>query len=146
MRWLCGGGGRGPGRTHTKPVSNKAMVWVGEKKLTNKRQPHELETNDGEYGEGDPEDRLTVDGEPEEATIGRVDGLGAGLAALEDPVAVAGGRVDLIPPAQTDEASTGDVLQVVEVHGQQQDGDDEDHDHVVREDDAKEVDEKGGCG
>ena len=117
----------------------------GEEKLTNKRQPHKLETNDGEDGEGDPEDGLAVDGEPEEAAVCRVDGLGAGFAALEDPVAVAGGGVDLIPPAQTNETSAGNVLQVVKVHGQQQDGNDEDHDHVVREDDAEEVDEEGGC-
>ena len=117
----------------------------GEEKLTNKRRPHKLETYDGEDGEGDPEDGLAVDGEPEEAAVGRVDGLGAGFAALEDPVAVAGGGVDLVPTAQTNEASAGNVLQVVEVHGQQQDGNDEDHDHVVREDDAEEVDEEGGC-
>ena len=116
----------------------------GEEKLTNKRQPHKLETNDGEDGEGDPEDGLAVDGEPEEAAVCRVDGLGAGFAALEDPVAVAGGGVDLVPPAQADEAAASDVLEVVEVHGQQQDGDDEDHDHVIGKDDAEEVDEEGG--
>ena len=102
----------------------------GEEKLTNKRQPHKLETNDGEDGEGDPEDGLAVDGEPEEAAVGGVDGLGAGFAALEDPVAVAGGGVDLVPPAQTNEASAGNVLQVVEVGCEQQDGDDEDEDEV----------------
>ena len=118
---------------------------AGEIELTDEGKPHELEADDGEDGEGDPEDGLAVDGEPEEAAVGGVDGLGTGLAALEDPVTVAGGGVDLIPPAQTNETSAGNVLQVVEVHGQQQDGNDEDHDHVVREDDAEEVDEEGGC-
>jgi len=39
-------------------------------------------------------------------------------------------RVDLVPPAQADEPAARDVLEVVEVGGQQQDGDDEDEDEV----------------
>ena len=102
----------------------------GEEKLTNKRQPHKLETYDGEDGEGDPEDGLAVDGEPEEAAVGGVDGLCAGLAALKHPLGVARGRVDLVPPAQPDEPAAGDVFQVVEVAGEEEDGDDEDEDAV----------------
>jgi hypothetical protein len=35
-------------------------------------------------------------------------------------------RIDFVPPAETDEASTGDVLEVVEVSGEEEDGDYED--------------------
>lgn len=118
-----------------------------ERALTNERQPDEVEASDGQDGEGGPQDGLRVHGEPEEAGIGGVDDLGAGLAALEDPLAVAGRGVDLVPPPQAHEAAAGDVLEVVEVGGQQEDGDDEDEHHAFREEEeAEEVHEEGGCG
>jgi hypothetical protein len=40
----------------------------------------------------------------------------------------AGLRVDFVPPAQADEAAAGDVFEVVEVGGEEEDGDDEDED------------------
>lgn len=43
---------------------------------------------------------------------------------------VAGGRVDFVPPAQPDEAAAGDVFEVVEVGGEEEDSDDEDEDEV----------------
>jgi predicted dienelactone hydrolase len=95
---------------------------------TNQGQPNQSQPNQYEQGQADPQQRLDVDGEPEEAAVGGVDVLGAGLARLEDPVAVARGGVDLVPPAQADEAAAGDVLEVVEVGGEEEDGDDEDHD------------------
>lgn len=95
---------------------------------TNEGQPQELELDEGQDGEQDPENGLYVEREPEEAAIGRVDDLGPGLAALEDPFGVARGRVDLVPPPQADEAAACDVLEVVEVGGEEEDGDDEDHD------------------
>ena len=51
---------------------------------------------------------------------------------LEHPRAAAGARVDLVPPPQADEPPAGDVLQVVEVGRQQEDGEDEDEDAVCR--------------
>ena len=60
-------------------------------------------------------------------------------------MAVAGLGVDLVPPAQAYEAAAGDVLEVVEVGGEQQDGDDEDEDEVGCEKDTEQVDEEGGC-
>ena len=50
------------------------------------------------------------------------------------------GGVDFVPPAQAYEAAAGDVFEVVEVGGQEQDGDDEDEDEICREQDAEEVD------
>jgi hypothetical protein len=46
-------------------------------------------------------------------------------------VRVAGGCVDLIPPAQTNESPAGNVLQVVEVGREKQEGQDEDEDAGV---------------
>jgi len=52
--------------------------------------------------------------------------------------------VDLVPPAEAYEAAAGDVLEVVEVGGQKEDGDDEDEDEVFGEEEAEEeVDEEG---
>lgn len=54
--------------------------------------------------------------------------------------------IDFIPPSQADEPSSGDIFQIVEIHGEQDDGDDEDHDEVGCEEHAEEVDEETGCG
>jgi hypothetical protein len=59
---------------------------------------------------------------------------------------LAGAGVDFVPPAQADEAAPGDVLKVVEVGGQEEDGDDEDEDEVGGEEEAEEVDEEGSWG
>ena len=100
----------------------------GVKPHTNQGQPYKAQADDDQQGQGNPQQRLDVDGKPEEATVGGVDLLGAGLARLEDPVAVARGRVDLVPPPQPDEAAAGDILEVVEVGREQKNRDDEDHD------------------
>ncbi|EFW99444.1 transcription factor [Grosmannia clavigera kw1407] len=64
---------------------------------------------------------------PEEAAVGGVvDAARCRVAALKDPVAVARLRVNLIPPAKADETAAGNVLEVVEVGSQQENGDDED--------------------
>lgn len=98
--------------------------------LTDERQPDEHEAHQGQHGQGDPQQRLGVVGEPEEAAVGRVDGLCAGLAALKHPLGVARRGVHLVPPAQPDQPAAGDVLDVVEVGGEQEDRDDEDEDAV----------------
>lgn len=68
-------------------------------------------------------------------------------------MAVAGLRVDLVPPAQADEATAGNVLEVVEVGGQQEDGENEDEDprrkrergNCQGEGGADRTDKEGGC-
>ncbi|RDW94215.1 Zn(II)2Cys6 transcription factor [Aspergillus mulundensis] len=65
---------------------------------------------------------------PEEALVRGGDSPAPGLRALKDPVRVAGGGVDFVPPAQADEAAAGDVLEVVEVCGEEEEGEDEDED------------------
>jgi antitoxin (DNA-binding transcriptional repressor) of toxin-antitoxin stability system len=117
----------------------------GEKsQLTDKRQPLEPDIDDGDEGEGEPQRGLRVQRQPEEAGVGRVDDLGAGLAALEDPLAVARREVDLVPPPQPYEPAPCDVLEVVEVGGEQQDRDDEDEHQVLGEEHAEEIDKKRG--
>jgi len=102
------------------------------RKLTNKRQPDEHEAHEGQYGQRDPQQRLDVVGQPEEAAVRGVDGLGSRLAALKHPVGVARGRVDLVPPSQPDEPAAGYVFQVVEVAREEEYGDDEYEDAVFR--------------
>jgi hypothetical protein len=57
---------------------------------------------------------------------------------------VSGLSVDFVPPAEAYEAPTGDILEVVEVGCEEEDGDDEDKDEVASEEEAEEVDEEGG--
>lgn len=95
---------------------------------TDEGQPQKLQAHNGQDGQQDPQQRLDVQRQPEEPAIGGVDDLCPGLARLKDPFGVARLRVDLVPPPQTDEPPPRDVLEVVEVCGEEQDGDDEDHD------------------
>jgi hypothetical protein len=53
------------------------------------------------------------------------------------------GKIDFVPPAQSNETTAGDVFEVVEVGGEEEDGEDEDEDEVVYEEEAEEVDEEG---
>ena len=85
--------------------------------LTNQREPDELEAHERHDGEQDPQHGLRVQGNPEEALVRRVLLPAAFLGALKHPAAVARGGVDLVPPAQADEAAPGNVLEVVEVGG-----------------------------
>lgn len=103
-----------------------------EGQLTDKREPQQLEPHNRQDGHENPPDGLDVQRQPEEPAVGGIDDLGAGLAALKHPLGLASGRVDLVPPTQADEAAPGNVFQVVKVGGEEEDGDDEDHDPVLR--------------
>jgi hypothetical protein len=84
-------------------------------KLTNKGQPDEHETHEGQYRQRNPQQRLDVVCQPEKPAVRGIDGLGPGLAALKHPLGVARGRVDLVPPSEPDEPAAGYIFQVVEV-------------------------------
>ena len=56
---------------------------------------------------------------------------------------VAGGSVDFVPPPQADKTATCNILKVVEVKTQQEEGEDEDEDEVADEEDAEEVHQEG---
>lgn len=108
------------------------MTLPGGAELTDERQPQELQAHQRQNGHQYPQHGLQVQRQPEEAAVGRVDDLGAGLAALKHPLRVTRLGVDFIPPAEPDEAAAGNVLEVVEVAGEEEDGDDEDHDPEKR--------------
>lgn len=118
-------------------------------KLTNKRQPDELQLDQRHNRQRHPQRRLRVQRQPEEPLVRRIHELPARLVrlrrALKYPVRVAGLGVDFVPPSEAYQASARDVLQVVEVGGEEEHGDDEVQDEGAAEDDAaEEVDEKGG--
>ena len=98
--------------------------------LTNQRQTDKFELDDGNDGQCDPQGWLDVQTQPEKALVGRADLTSLGISALKDPTAVARGLVDLVPPPQSHQSAPGNVLQVVEVGGKEDDGDDEDKDTV----------------
>ena len=58
---------------------------------------------------------------------------------FKNPMRLSSSGVDFVPPSQTDEAAAGDVFQVVEVDGEEEEGQDEDEDEVGDEEDAEEV-------
>ena len=86
-----------PGGEKGEGGKTKRLRWERDPR-TNQRQPYEPQPDDDEQGQANPQQRLDVDGEPEEAAVGRVDFFSAGLASLEDPVAVSRCRVDFVPP------------------------------------------------
>jgi hypothetical protein len=63
---------------------------------------------------------------PKESTISRIHNFRARLRTLENPLRVPGLRIDLVPPAQADKAAPGYVFYVVEIGGEEEDGDYED--------------------
>jgi hypothetical protein len=111
------------------------------KKLTNKRQPNKLQTRQRHDRQKHPQHRLRIQRNPKEALIRRIDLPHLRIRALKHPSAVPRARIHLVPPAQADEPPPRDVLEVVEVGGQEQDGDYEDEDEVGGEEaEAEEVD------
>lgn len=101
---------------------------------TNCNQPNQvLQPDNGQNGQAYPQRRHDVHAQPEEAFVGLVIVAGALGRGLEDPVTVARRGVDFIPPSQSDQAPAGDVLEVVEVDGQEEQGQDEDEDEVADE-------------
>lgn len=99
-----------------------------DKKLTNKRQPQKLQPYNRQNRHQNPPHRLHVQRQPEEAAVRRVDLPRARLQALKHPLRLARLRVDLVPPPQADQPPARNVLEVVEIRGQQQNRNDEDHD------------------
>lgn len=113
--------------SHKPTVSRKE-----EKGLTNKRQPDELKLYQRNYAESYPQEWLGVDGQPEETTIRRIDLLDGRIARLKNPMGVTALSINFVPPPQPNESSAGNVFQVVEVDGEEDDCDDEDHDTAAR--------------
>jgi hypothetical protein len=111
---------------------------------TDQRQPNRLQQR--EKGQHNPQHRLHIQRHPEEALVRHILLPALGIRRLKNPAPVARCAVHLVPPAQSDQAPSGNVLEVVEVDGEEQDRDDEDEDEVAGEElQAKEVDEERCC-
>lgn len=123
----------------TLPIPSKEKK--NRTQLTDKRQPNRLQTNHRNHSKHNPQHGLGIQRKPKEALIRRIDVARLRVRALKDPAPVARRAVDFVPPAQADEAPARNVLEVVEVDCEQQDGDDEDEDEVGGEElQAEEVD------
>jgi len=118
----------------------------GSSKLTNKRQPDRLHTSQRHYCQYNPEYGLRIQRQPEETLIRRINVPRLWIRRLEYPAPVARLAVCLVPPAQPDQPPARNVLEVVEVDGEEEDCDDEDEHEVGGEEaQAEKIDEEGGC-
>ena len=116
------------------PWTDKKIAAARSSSLTNKRQPKRRQLDeanqldDCDDAKQDPQRGLRVQRNPEESLVGRVDLPRLRVRRLKHPFRVSCGRVDFVPPAQTHQPSARDVLEVVEVNGEEDDRDDEDED------------------
>lgn len=94
---------------------------------TDERQPDKLEFDQCDNAQGNPQKWLRIDGQPEEPAIGGIDLLNRRVARFEDPMRVTTLGIDLVPPSQTNEPSTGNIFEVIEINSKENDSDDEDH-------------------
>ena len=102
--------------SHPSPL--RASRFGRGQQLTNQTQPNNIfQPQHRKDGQPDPQRGRNIHAQPEEPLVGRIDDARVRVRALEDPVRVPSGGVDLVPPAQAYEAAAGDVLEVVEVDG-----------------------------
>ena len=104
-----------------------------------------MQPEDSDNTQGYPADGLRIQRQPEESLVGSIDLSSIRVGRLKDPVAIARLGVDFIPPAQTNQSSASNVFEVIEIHGQEDDCDDEDQDVVLAEVEAEEVGEETRC-
>lgn len=126
---------------HPCPIPKEASFlqpYKSERRLTNQAQPNRVQQpHHAHNGQHHPPRRLRIQRQPEKPFIRGVLARRPGLRApgpilrFENPMRIAGSGVDFVPPAETHKTSAGDVLQVVEIGGEEEDGDDEDEDTVV---------------
>ena len=79
-----------------------AVPQEGKAKLTDQNEPNETRFEDRHNCQSDPERRRDIQAQPEESLICRSDSPSIRVGGLKNPVRVAIGRVDFIPPAETD--------------------------------------------
>jgi hypothetical protein len=86
----------------------KSQTWA---KLTHNNQPNGIQQpHHRQHRQRNPQRRRHIHAQPEEAPIRRIDDAGPRFRGLEDPVRVSRRGVDLIPPAQANQAAAGDVF------------------------------------
>lgn len=107
-----------PSTAHLYPIQvAKPLFLCPQEKnaLTDQRQPNKLQPNQRKHRQHNPQHRLHIQRHPKEPSIRRILLPGLWIRALKHPAPVTRCAVDLVPPAQPDEAPPGDVLEVVEV-------------------------------
>ena len=100
---------------------------------TNQDQPNELHLQHCHQPQCNPEQRLDIHRQPKEATVRSIDNLDGWIGRLKDPLRGTGLGVYFVPPAKSDEAAAGNVLEVIKVRGEEEDGDDEAEDEVFED-------------
>jgi hypothetical protein len=99
--------------------------------LTNQTQPdHANQSHDSQNRKTNPQGWCHVQAQPEESLIGSCHGADVRVGRLKDPVRVAGCGVHFVPPAETDQSASGNVLEIIEVCGEKEKGEDEDEDTI----------------
>lgn len=99
---------------------------------TNQAQPDRiLEPHNGEDGQADPQRRLRIDRQPKEPLIRQIlrscpASVAAAVLGFKHPMRVPRRRVHFVPPPQPHKPPSGNVFQVIEIGGEEEDGDDED--------------------
>lgn len=98
--------------------------------LTNQTQPNRIfQPDDRKNRQPDPQPGLSVERQPEKPLIGQILRGGAVVAAVlafENPMRIARGGVHFVPPSEPNEAPTSNIFEVVEIGGQEKNGEDED--------------------
>lgn len=95
--------------------------------LTNETQPDDAnQSHDSQNGQSHPQSRGQIQAQPEEPLVCGSDCSDVGVGGFEDPVRVAGGCVDFIPPPKTNKSTPSNVLEVIEVGGEEEESQNKD--------------------
>lgn len=112
----------------------------GQENITNERQPNKPQPDHGQNRQDNPKAWLRIKRQPEEPLICLVLRPRSLLRRLKHPFRIPRGGINFVPPSQTYKPATGNVFQIVEVHREEKNRDDEDEHIVGCEPQAEEVD------
>lgn len=95
--------------------------------LTNETQPdHTDQPHNSQNGQSNPKSRCQVQAQPEETLVRGGDCADIGVGGFKDPVRVARSCVDFIPPPETNKSTSSNVLEVIKVGREKEEGQDKD--------------------
>lgn len=99
--------------------------------LTNQAQPNNTaQSNDGQYRQANPERRRHIQAKPEESLICSRDPTSCWVRGFKYPMRVTTRNVHFVPPTETNQATSRDVFEVIEVRCEEKQRDDEDQDTI----------------
>lgn len=94
--------------------------------LTNETQPDDTDQpHNSQNSQSHPQSRCQIQAQPEEPLVRSGDGADIGVGGFKDPVGVTGSCVDFIPPAETNKSTPSNVLEVIKVGREEEEGQDE---------------------